>query len=413
AVAFGAAEGAIGTVLARLRDHRTWLGAMRAEIPMELLTVPLGLVGAVAGDAGASVGWWLATLVLVPTLFVPELVLVPRRSAAARFVHLAAPVATGAALLAVVALVAPWPDAPTLVGLLVLALLAGLELRVDARRPVPAMAAAVVAAALVVSGGADFAGAVMVAIAATVTAGILARTGQWWAPVLAAAAAAAAAGIVDAHASRAGVVLAVVVFEVVALAPLDRVVWTAPIVGTAVALATVWGVVGAPGALAFGAGLAVAGRAAVACGAPPWRSRILGPRAARRPAPGVRWRWYVAVAAATGCSVGAATTASARDLLVPTAAAAVSAIAAMGALAARQWRFAPRRRVRDGAVTLAAAGAAVLAYPPLALDGDWSALVVLAAALVAATTVLRPLARRAERAAAAAAPSDVSGVAAR
>ncbi len=77
-VAFAVVEVVVGTVLVRLRTGAAWAAAARVELPMESLTIPLGLVGALAGALGAEVGWWLAPVLLAPAILVPELVLVAR-----------------------------------------------------------------------------------------------------------------------------------------------------------------------------------------------------------------------------------------------------------------------------------------------------------------------------------------------
>ncbi len=146
-IAFALVEGAVGTVLVRLRDADPWLDAARIELPMELLTVPLGMIGACAGYLAVQVGWWCAVAVLAPTLFLPELAIVRSRRGRLRFGHgaglpfghgagtaarIAATIGPAAAALTVVALLVPLPATSTLVALGAVALLAGLELRVDA-----------------------------------------------------------------------------------------------------------------------------------------------------------------------------------------------------------------------------------------------------------------------------------------
>jgi hypothetical protein len=77
---------------------------------------------------------------------------------------------------------------------------------------------------------------------------------------------------------------------------------------------------------------------------------------------------------------------------VPLAGAVAAALTAVALIAVRQWRFDPRRRAVDATLELAAAGAAVLVYPSLALDGHGWALAVLLAALVISSLVAWPLA---------------------
>jgi len=78
-------------VVVRLRAGLPWREAVRAELPMDVLTVPLGLVGAAAGYLGTEMGWWAAALVVAPTPLVPELVLVHARRAGALAVTLPPP----------------------------------------------------------------------------------------------------------------------------------------------------------------------------------------------------------------------------------------------------------------------------------------------------------------------------------
>ena len=191
-VAFAVVEVVVGTVLVRLRTGAAWAAAARVELPMESLTIPLGLVGALAGALGAEVGWWLAPVLLAPTILVPELVLVarlprsPRPSARSRWS--ASPLSRSGCRRC--SRRGPLP--PRVAGLAVVALLLGVELRAAARAPVPALVSLGVAAAVVVSGDADVLGAVGVAVVATTVTWGLERASRWWAVPLAAGAALAA-----------------------------------------------------------------------------------------------------------------------------------------------------------------------------------------------------------------------------
>jgi hypothetical protein len=393
-LAFAVVEAAVGTVLVRLRDREAWSSAARVELPMELLSLPLGIVGAAAGYLGLEMGWWAAALVLVPTLFVPEIAFVPRRGQ--RSWRVPAPLLlVGAIGLVVVALVSPLPELSTLASLAVVALAVGLEARVDAARPVPALASTVVVAAFVVSERSALVVAGAVAIIATVGAGCAARVCKWWAPLLAGVAGCAAAALYDLHPSRASALVAALAFEFVVLTRPERVVWTAPIVGAAAVLADAWRAVGAWGALVFGSGLFVTLVVAVAYGAPPWQSRFLSRWASRQPTAAHRMWYGLALVGAAACGIAASEFPSTREVLVPVAAAAAAAITARSLVAVRQWRFQPRRRVRDAAVVLAAACGVVLVYPPLGLDGSAWAPVILASGVAISWLVARPLARRA------------------
>ena len=92
--------------------------AVRDDLFFDSLTVPLGMLGALAGWLAAPVGWWATALVVVPALAVPELVLVRARRAwpalgSARFVGGVRCAAAAAGVLALVAVVAPYPDTVT------------------------------------------------------------------------------------------------------------------------------------------------------------------------------------------------------------------------------------------------------------------------------------------------------------
>jgi hypothetical protein len=304
------------------------------------------------------------------------------------------------------------PDARTVVALLVVAVLVGAELVVDARTSVPvALGMAVVAAAFTVSAShALFAGLL---VGATATAS------SWWctraggrartisAVALAAiggAAAGAVVGEVDGLTVPAvlGAVAAVAVFAAVALVLQDPgwrtreamvPVWAAPIVamvvGTGIAVATWREALPLPVlALALGA------VALVWCGAPPWRSRVLSPRLGSLGGRGRRAVLGGLAAVAAACAVVAVVVGSgAAHPWVIGATVAAGTAAAMTAGAVRQWRFAPRARARDVAVLV---GAAVLVavYPVATAGGSWWSPVPLCVAVAGVLLVGRaPVAR--------------------
>ncbi len=370
-------------VFEQLRERKPVRDAVRDDLLYDCLTVPLGLFGAFAGWVAVESGWWAGALALLPAPFVPELVLGRARRALrhgsfARHLGRAGPVLTGAALVIVVlALVEPFPSAGELIGLVAVALFAGLELGVNRRSPVPPMVAALVIAGLVVNTDAEVASAVIAAVVATATATIAARSNRWWAPALAAGAAGVAAAVFDARPSRGSALAAALVFEVVLLTRLSNVVWTAPLVAAAVALAFLWRAIGTGAAAVFAVCMLVTAAAAATWGRPPWNSRVLGPWATR-----VRVRIHRAMLLTAGALAFAlaiiATLASpTREVFVFGASAAVCAAATMAAVGVRQWRFAPRPRARHAALLFASAVASVLAYPALALDGDkWSIVIV-------------------------------------
>ena len=173
---------------------------------------------------------------LLPVPFAPALILVQARrtlrpTAASRALGRALPAVVATAIvIGVLALLTPLPDPTVLAGLVVIAFLAGFELRVDARGPIPPMVATLVVVAVVVGGNAALAGAVVVAVIATGTAWVLVQGDRWWAPVLAAGAAAAAAVVFDARPSRVGALAAALVFELLVVAGVRRIVWSAPLV---------------------------------------------------------------------------------------------------------------------------------------------------------------------------------------
>ena len=153
------------------------------------------------------------------------------------------------------------PSIPVVVGLVVIALLTGFELRVDARAPVSPMVSALVVAAAVVGGDGAFGGVVVVAVIATATAWVV-RGNAWWAPVFAAGAAAASAIVFDARPSRAGALAAAIVFEVVVVTRMGHRVDDA-VRCAAIALAYGWDAINAR-AVVFG-GVTLACAAAAWC----------------------------------------------------------------------------------------------------------------------------------------------------
>jgi hypothetical protein len=391
AIVFASVEGAVGVVLVRLHTGVRWLAAARIELPLDALSVPLGIVGAGAGYLATEVGWWAAALLLLPTLFVPELALARVFRRAPAITRIAVTTLPSVVAVVVLTFVVPLPGTSTLLALVAIAVIAGFELRVDL--PVPPVIATIVAAAVVVSGDAVFAGAVVAAVTATVVARVLARQANWWAPLFAGGAALAAAAVYDGRPSRAAAIAGALLFELVVVAGLARVLWTAPLVCVAVALGDAWRAVGGFGAVLFGVGLAAVFVAVAACGAPPWGSRGVGPRVARHHP---RWQPAIIVVVA-GCSfvgaVIACTLDSAPELLVALTSASAAAVGAMAMSAVRQWRFSPRPRARDAILVLVATMTAVLAYPALARRGDVWSIAVLASSLAVLVTIAWPLVR--------------------
>ena len=170
-------------------------------------------------------------------------------------------------------------------------------------------------------------------------------------------------------------------------------VWTAPLACSAVALAEGGHAIGdGVGSIVWGAALVAVAVSVSAWGVPPWDSRVLARWNAR--ARGHRARLAVAVAASLACGVVAATVDDQRRLWVSAASGIAAAAAAMVACGVRQWRFVPGGRRRDAALAVAAALAAVFAYPPPARAGEPWAVAVLAAVLVIVSVVGWPIGRR-------------------
>jgi hypothetical protein len=391
AAAFASVEGAVGVLLFRLRSRAAWRAAARVELPLDALTVPAGLVGALAGWLVLDVGWWAGVLVLVPVGFLPEMFAVPSALAIGRRVGRAAVTALPA-LLAIfsLAVVLPAPPLVPLVCVASLALAAGLDLRLD--RPVPPTIAALVAGALLVGGDGFAIVAAVAAVVATAAAWVGADRASWWAPILAGALALGAAALFGLWPTRIGASAIACAFVVAVGARPSVIVWTLPLVGLFSALSVGWGAGDAAGALVLVVGTTVSMGAIADSGSPLWSSRALGPRASRWPH---RPRVVVAGATALALTAALAATAGAGDARVVLSAVAAGAGAMLGAVAVtltRQWRFRPRRRARDLAALLVAIATMTLVYPDRALSGDGWSVVVLAGGLAIAVIIAWPLA---------------------
>ncbi|HEY7106921.1 MAG TPA: hypothetical protein VH986_10985 [Acidimicrobiia bacterium] len=386
----------------RLRSHTSVRAAVRDDLFLDSLTIPLGLLGALAGWLAGVVGWWAAALTLVPVVFVPELLVVRTRRAVARgqtrrVVQRVASVVLACALLVAAAAFAPIPDTSVAAGLVALSVVLALELRVDRQVPVEPLVTLGVAAAFVVARGATVVGALLVAVPATTTSWLFSRDHRWWPPLLAALGALAAAGTFALSPTRGGALAAAVVFEIVVAARWSRLLWTAPIVSAAIAFASVWFAIGDGGAVVFVLALVVVAVAVSAWGAPPWNSRRLGPWSARWHG-GRRAALAATALSSMACGVVALLGPGWRDAWVGAAGGLAAGAVAMAAVGARQWRFAPRSRRRDASVLAVAALVALLVYPALALDRDVSSLAVLGAVLATSITIGLPIATRLDRA---------------
>ena len=80
AVSYVVAESLFGVVLVVLLGERL-SDAVRHQLPLNSIALPLAVFGAVAGLAALEVGWWAALVMLLPAPLAPELLIVtlPRR----------------------------------------------------------------------------------------------------------------------------------------------------------------------------------------------------------------------------------------------------------------------------------------------------------------------------------------------
>jgi hypothetical protein len=352
--------------------------ALRQQLPINCLALPLALYGVAAGLVGSSIGWWFTLGVLVPVPLVPELVLVRARRRS-RDVGAVTLLAVGVVVIgaAVLLTTVPVRDPLALAGLLVCALLLGAEVRAVSATAVPPVIGLLVAAALLAGGGAG--------VLLTVPAVVAVATGSsWWragstARAWRGAALAGCLAVVVAQAWRMapaernggagpagwlGVVVAAAAFEVAAVLlsrqrrdELTRVLWVAPLLATIGVLAIAAHAIDGPGGMAvFAVGTASSLTVVAAAGAPPWRSRVLGPRLSRVPRRAVTW-------AMVGLGVLAMVTAGAAATVEPESSRWLwLAFIALGELLVtialvrtRQWRFAPRTRMQAAAWSSAAA----------------------------------------------------------
>lgn len=341
ALVYVGVESGFGVVLVVLLGESVRT-ALRHQVPVNALAVPLALFGAVAVLTVAPTNWWLVGLVLVPTAFVPELALVGvRRPSLRRRVLGVLALASCALVVLVVDLLVRGQGLGGLVGIVALALLLGADLRLPSWRGLAPVAVVVLAAA----------------------AGIASVS---WLVVVCATAIAVAFGTgrhrVDA-------------------------MWSLPL---ALAAATVAAAVGSI-ALPPGLPILVAGAAVVVAaalwGSVPWPSRLVGPWSARQ-----RPVWPIVAlgvlsSLALLSSLWSFTTGAPIAGRVATAAAAATLACAMSGV--RQWRFAPRARRRDR--TLLTVGGVVVAgllVPDVARSSDVVAGVGVVATVVAVSVAV-------------------------
>lgn len=303
--------------------------------------------------------------------------------------------------------------------LVVIACALGLELRVDALRAIPPLGVLAVVAAAVVGGGDASVLAALVAVTTTATAWSMernARVGRaaWAIAIASLAGLGCGEGVtaLSAHASTATAVavagMGVALYEGVAIAASRRPVqvaasaaWTAPLALVAVLLACAWDTLGTTGSLLFALGVGGALTAVSRSAAPPWSSRVLGAWAgsSARARIGLRVSMCSLAVVATAFAAAAARVSerTANVALALVAAAATSAVVAMALAAVRQWRFAPRVRVRAAGALLGITSVVGLGYLPLAFDRTLVSVVVLAGLLVATVGIAWSVAQLADR----------------
>ena len=402
ALPYVAAESAFGVTLVVLLGESPGT-ALRHQLPLNAVALPLAGYGALAALAGVELGLGWTLVLLLPVPLAPELLLVelPRRLKRARAPGALA-VVGGLVGVGMVTVGGVLVDAsPLLVVVVVgLAAIAGWESRVDAAHAVPLLAVAV--AVFVVALLPVDAAALAVVGAAVVTAGVAAghaRTGTIVRGLLGALATGlvVAAGVALGLDALAGIVIAGAAAVLVAV-PIDgrrpsTVVWSIPLLALAASLGVAARPFDGRGALVAGV-VSVGAMVAIATGGVPvWRSRRLArrvPVSGRAP--------YVVVAgtavAALAVTAGVWTIADHR-MVWSCAAVAIAQTELATALAlVRQWRFAPRRRARDATAVVVASLGLALAVPGLVDRAPWSAVVVAAAVAIGAL-VARPLLRAA------------------
>ena len=334
--------------------------AVRQLLALDWVVVPLGVVGVLAGTAALEHGWWALPLVLVPTAFVPELVLAHGRSFAAALaasprVRVLAVASAGALLLGPVAALSVGASALVPLGVVWLACVVAVELRTRQRALVPPLAGIVIAVAAGALGApawsspvrtvGAFGAGLLVAGAATLTAPVGARR-----------------------------------FE------LTRLGWALPLFSVAVGSALA---VPRFGAAAVAVPLVIVPATAVlvtAWAAPPWSSALLAAALAPR-----RWALrrvalgsLVVVGVAAAACGARASDGARRAGFALVALTAIELALAVAAVGARQWRLDPRRRRVVGPLVAVTAVTALIALPLLARhEQGWTVVTATVAAAVA------------------------------
>jgi hypothetical protein len=398
AAAFTVVDVGLSITLLRIQGDRL-ARAFAHLIDIDALTFPIACVGAAAGILAGQVGWWATAMVLLPAAFLPELVIARARVRAVAVLDLALLLSL-VAMLAVIALVSPVASTVTLALLVVIAVLAGAEFTLRRGALIPPMVATVTALAVVVGGDDVRTSALLVGVVATGTA--------WWCGserlrvrFVGALAVAAVGGLLAAEAATAlersgdslavtGFVAALVFALTAVLASGERrrgsvaLVWSLPVLAAAAGWAALWSAIGVPGAAVWVALMGVTLVGAGWWGAPPWRARWssrVRSGGARLPGLLVALGALVAVAAAAiGSTVTEHSVALAWGWV---SSGSGEAVVVMTACGVRQWRLAPRARVRGLVVTSTAAAILIALVPRLVADGSWAGLAVVTITIAA------------------------------
>ena len=134
AVAYSLMDTALGVARVVLQGELP-AEAARHQLPSNAFALPLALYGATAGVVGSHAGWWATFLLLAPVAFLPEIVQVSWHRGWKR-VDVGGAIGVVALASAIVTLgfVLPFPDPSTLMLVLALGVLLGVESRTDAPR---------------------------------------------------------------------------------------------------------------------------------------------------------------------------------------------------------------------------------------------------------------------------------------
>ena len=335
AIPYVMAESMLGVVLVSLLAERP-RAALRHQLPLNAIAIPLAVVGAVAGLLALDLTWWVAFLVLLPVPVVPELLIVvlPRRLRTSN----ALAVTTGVVIVAllVLSLVLSNPTTRVLTGLAALVGLVLLENPPTRAVPAPPLAAILV----VVPVAAFFDGSPVVSITAAfaIGAGYLAIATHWQ----------------------------------------RRAWWSLPVIAYTAALSVSVDIAMFCGGMAFGLVLCAM------WGPMPWTSRYVGPTAAR-------WEQFPRRPVLVVLAIAA----TALVLVAPAVEIAVAVVeleVAAAAFAVRLWRFAPRKRAYDIGALIAVATTAVVAVLPLTDAGESVVAVLVGLLSVIVVYVAWPLA---------------------